>query len=62
MERFNDMMQETLLDTMTFKNLHEKGVKLQKDAELRKKEALKLRLLYNISLFNNSYYFHYAII
>ena len=48
MEHFNDVMKETLLDAITFENLHKKGVKLQKDAELRKKEALKLRLLYNI--------------
>ena len=48
MDHFNEMVAEALNDMSTFETLHKKGVELQKDAALKKKEAFKLRLMYNI--------------
>ena len=49
MDHYNEMVAEALVDMNTFETLHKKGVELQKDAALKKKEALKLRLMYNIT-------------
>lgn len=49
MEHYNEMVAEALNDMSTFETLHKKGVELQKDADLKKKEAFKLRFMYNIA-------------